>query len=54
MTHINDRDRNVFAEAHITLLDFNEAEHSEIGRLAAELKKIIEVAKAREQARLAR
>jgi hypothetical protein len=54
MAHINDQDRNVFAEAHITLLDFNEVEHSKIGRLAAELKNIIEAAKAHEQSRLAR
>ena len=52
MPHISDRDRTIFAEAHNTILDFSETEHVEIGKMAAELKRIIEAAKKRPQDRI--
>lgn len=50
---ISDRDRNAFQEAHNTVLDnFTEEEQVRIGKLAADLKAILDAAKKRQQDRL--
>lgn len=53
MAHISDASRNVFQEAHNTVLDnFTEDEQKRIDELAARLKAIIEAAKKRQQDKL--
>jgi hypothetical protein len=48
MARISDRDRTVFEEAYKTVLDnFTEGELAQIGRLAGELRNVIEGAKKR-------
>jgi len=48
MAAINDRDRTAFDEASKTVLDnFSEAEQETIGKLAAQLKSVLEAAKKR-------
>ncbi|HEY4740201.1 MAG TPA: hypothetical protein VIH76_06360 [Candidatus Acidoferrales bacterium] len=52
---ISDRDRDVFAEAHQTVLNnFSEQEQERIGTLAADLKAIIDAAKKRAQGKMSK
>ena len=55
MAPFSDRDRRAFEEAYKTVLDnFTEDEQTCVGKLAGELNSILELAKKRQQEKLAR